>query len=185
MLDAARSLLLSGGSRHATIEAIASATGAPTGSIYHQFGSRDELIAKLWMRAIYRSQASFIAALEHEDPHTAALNAAMSVVTFCEQYPDDARLVVSFRREDLIQATPDSKIVEELKELNRPIERAVANLAERIYGQRTRETINRTLFAVFDIPYGAVRRYLIAGEELPPGLHRDLPKAITAVLDSP
>src|SRR5215204_5291529 len=57
MLDAARDLLLEDGSRSATIEAIASSSGAPTGSIYHRFGSRDALIARLWMRAVYRSQA--------------------------------------------------------------------------------------------------------------------------------
>lgn len=182
MLDAARSLLLGGGSRHATIEAIASKSGAPTGSIYHQFGSRDTLIAKLWMRAVYRSQASFIAALEHPDARTAALNAAMAVVTFCERHPDDARLLVSFRRDDLVQATDGSEVARDLNELNRPLERAVGDLAERLYGERTSAAINRTVLAVFDIPYGAVRRYLIDGADLPPELHVDLARAVTAVL---
>ena len=84
MLDAARDLLLEDGSGSATIEAIASSSGAPTGSIYHRFGSRDELIARLWMRAVYRSQASFVAALERHDPKEAALAAALSIIDFCE-----------------------------------------------------------------------------------------------------
>jgi AcrR family transcriptional regulator len=185
MLDAARDLLLEDGSRSATMEAIAEASGAPTGSIYHRFGSRDELIARLWMRAVYRSQASFVAALEHPDAKQAALAAAMSIVDFCEQHPADAQLLVSFRHEDLIRTAPSGALAEELRELNRPVERAVVNLARRLYGRRTRAALNRTLFAVFDIPYGATRRYLITGARLPRALKADIACAISSVLDRP
>jgi hypothetical protein len=68
---------------------------------------RDELLARLWLRAVYRSQASFLAALETEDPREAALAAAMSIIHFCEAEPADARLLASFRREDLIRTTRD------------------------------------------------------------------------------
>src|ERR687897_2072654 len=90
MLDAARGLLLEQGAGSATVEAIAGESGAPTGSIYHRFGSRDELLARLWLRAVYRSQASFLAALEQEDPQDATLAAAMSIIDFCETEPADA-----------------------------------------------------------------------------------------------
>jgi AcrR family transcriptional regulator len=185
MLDAARDLILEDGSRSATIEAIADASGAPTGSIYHRFGSRDELITRLWMRAVYRSQASFVAALEEPDPKEAALAAAMSIIDFCEEHPADALLLVSFRREDLIRTAPEGPLADELAELNRPVERAVVNLARRLYGNRTRAALDRTLMVVFDLPYGAVRRYLITGARMPPGLRPDLTRAIAAVLDQP
>jgi AcrR family transcriptional regulator len=185
MLDAARDLILQDGSRGATIEAIADASGAPTGSIYHRFGSRDELITRLWMRAVYRSQASFLAALEEPDPQEAALAAAMSIVDFCEEHPADAHLLVSFRREDLIRRAPEGSLADELAELNRPVQRAVVNLARRLYGKRTRAALDRTLMVVFDLPYGAVRRYLITGARMPPGLRADLTRAISAVLDQP
>lgn len=183
MLDAARELLLESGAGGATVEAIADLSGAPTGSIYHRFGSRDGLVARLWMRAVYRSQASFLAALEQEDPRAAALAAAQSILDFCEQNPADARLLVSFRREDLIRTAPSGQLAEELEELNRPVETAVVALARRLYGRATRATLNRTLLAVFDLPYGAARRYLIAGKKLPAGLREDLARAVTAVLE--
>jgi AcrR family transcriptional regulator len=183
MLDAARDLLLEDGSRSATMEAIAGASGAPTGSIYHRFGSRDELVARLWMRAVYRSQASFLAALERPDAREAALAAALSIIDFCEEHPADARLLVSFRREDLIRAAPQGRLADELAELNRPVERAVVDLARRLYGTRSRTALDRTLMAVFDLPYGAVRRYLISGARLPTGLRADLTRAVSAVLD--
>ena len=185
MLDAARDLLLEDGSSSATIEAIASSSGAPTGSIYHRFGSRDELIARLWMRAVYRSQASWVAALERHDPKEAALAAATSIIDFCEEHPADAQLLVSFRREDLIRSAPEGPLADELAELNRPVERAVVDLARRLYGRRTRAALDRTLLAVFDLPYGAARRYLITGTKLPPGLRGDLDRAVSAVIDRP
>jgi AcrR family transcriptional regulator len=185
MLDAARDLLLGEGSRSATIEAISDVSGAPTGSIYHRFGSRDELIARLWIRAVYRSQASFIAALEREDAKEAALAGAMSIIDFCEEHPADAQLLVAFRREDLVKAIPKGTLAEELETLNRPIERAVVQLAHRLYGSRSRVALDRTLLATFDLPYGAARRHLIAGMPLPASLRRDLARGIAAVIDEP
>jgi len=185
MLDAARDLLLEEGSRSATIEAIADASGAPTGSIYHRFGSRDELIAKLWIRAVHRSQASFLAALERDSPREAALAAALSIVDFCEDHPADAQLLVGFRREDLISAVPEGPLADELAVLNRPVERALVQLARRLYGGRSRAALDRTLLAVFDLPYGAARRHLITGSRLPRGLRADLSSAVAAVIDEP
>lgn len=183
MLDAARDLLLEDGPRSATIEAIAGASGAPTGSIYHRFRSRDELIARLWMRAVYRSQASFLIALEAPDPKEAALAAAMSIIDFCEEHPADAQLLVLFRREDLVQSVPERALADDLLQLNRPIERAVVRLAQRLYGTRSRAAVERTLLAVFDLPYGAARRHLIARRRIPGGLRADLRRAVSAVLD--
>lgn len=185
MLDAARGLLLDEGAGSATIEAIAATSGAPTGSIYHRFGSRDELLARLWVRAVYRSQASFVIALEREDPRDAALAGAMSIIDFCEEHPADAQLLVAFRREDLIRAVPDGQLGEELEQLNRPVERAVVKLAKRLYGSRSRRALDRTLLAVFDLPYGAARRHLITGSPLPAGLRADLAAAVATVLDRP
>jgi AcrR family transcriptional regulator len=185
MLDAARDLILEDGSRSATMEAIADASGAPTGSIYHRFGSRDELIARLWMRAVYRSQASFLTALEEPDAEKAALAAAMSIIDFCEEHPADAQLLVSFRREDLIRAMPEGPLADELAELNRPVAQAVIDLTQRLYGTRRRAMVERTLMAVFDLPYGAARRHLVRGEKLPAGLRADLTPAVRAVLERP
>jgi len=185
MLDAARDLLLGKGARSATVEAIAEVSGAPTGSIYHRFGSRDELIARLWIRAVYRSQASFLAAMEREDPRGAAIAAAASILDFCEEHPEDAQLLAAFRREDLIRAMPEGPLSDELEALNRPLERAVVQLARRLYGSRSRAALDRTLLVTFDLPYGAARRYLIAGTPLPSGLRSDLIRAVEAIVDAP
>lgn len=185
MLDAGRDLLLKDGSRAATVEAIAAASGAPTGSIYHRFGSRDELITRVWMRAVYRSQASLVAAIEEQDPREAAIAAALSIIDFCREHPADAQLLASFGREELIVATPEGALADELRELNRPVKRAVSDLARRLYGKSTRAALDRTLLAVFDLPYGASRRYLLAGRKLPRNLRAELREAVGAVIDLP
>ena len=185
MLDAARDLLLAEGVRSATVEAIAEASGAPTGSIYHRFGSRDELIARLWMRAVYRSQASWLAALEDDDPSRAAIRAAHAIIDFCDEHPEDARLLAAFRREDLVRAASTGSLAKELEDLNKPVERAAVALAGRLYGRSTRAALDRTLLCVFDLPYGAVRRHLTQGTRLPRSLKADVERAIEAILDRP
>lgn len=184
MLDAARDLLLGDGSRATTVEAIAAASGAPIGSIYHRFGSRDQLIARLWIRAVYRSQASFCAAIERPDAKEAAVAAALSIIDFCEENPADAQLLATFGPDDLI-AAQEGPLADELAVLNRPVERAVSDLAKRLYGRRTRAALDRTLLAVFDLPYGAARRHLMSGNKLPVNLRSDVVWAVAAVIDQP
>ena len=185
MLDAARDLLVDRGSRNTTMEAISSASGAPTGSLYHRFGSREDLVARLWIRAVCRSQASFLAALEERDPKKAAVAAGLSILDFCRDEPADARLLVSFRYDDLIRSDPSPAIAGELAVLNRPVERAVVDLTKRLYGRASRRAVERTLLGVFDLPYGAVRRHLIAEQPPPSGLGADLERAISAALGPP
>jgi hypothetical protein len=126
-----------------------------------------------------------VAALERDDPREAALAASMSIIDFCDEHPADARLLVAFRREDLVKTIPEGPFAEELAVLNRPVERAVAALAHRLYGRATRAALDRTLLAVFDLPYGAVRRYLISGAPLPKALRADLSRAVAAVIAEP
>jgi AcrR family transcriptional regulator len=53
ILDGARGLVLGEGIAAATISNIARASGAPPGSIYYRFDSRETLLAELWIRAAY------------------------------------------------------------------------------------------------------------------------------------
>jgi AcrR family transcriptional regulator len=182
ILDATRTLVLQAGTGGATVEAISRATNAPVGSLYHRFGSRDALLAELWVRAVRRSQAAFLAAAADDDPDQAAVNAALSIHDFAKQNRDDARLVVSFRREDLLRDARSSKLTRDLKDLNVPLHSAVTSLARRLYGRATQRTIQRTLLAVIDIPQGAIRRHLMAASELPSELRDQLAAAVRAVL---
>ena len=80
---------------------------------------------------------------------------------------------------------PEGPLADELEKLNKPVERAVVQLARRLYGRRSRAALDRTLLAVFDLPYGAARRYLVTGMPLPSGFRKDLASAVGAVIDEP
>ena len=49
----------------------------------------------------------------------------------------------------------------------------------------TRRALDRTMLAVFDLPYGAVKRHVLRDAKLPTGLRRDLEAAVRAVIDAP
>jgi AcrR family transcriptional regulator len=182
VLDHARDIVLERGVRAATMEAIARTSGAPMGSLYHYFSSHDELLARLWVRAVRRSQAAFRAAAEHEDPEQAALAAALSIYDFCARERDDARLLMSLRREDLMQAELPGDLVQELKDLNRPVRQTLEQLSRRLYGRAQPDDLDRVLLATFDLPYGIGRPYVLRGAPLPRHRRRLLEAAILAVI---
>jgi len=177
MLDHARTVVLEGGSRGATIERIADAAGAPSGTIYHRFGSRDGVLVALWSRAVRNFQAGFLAAATRDgDPAEAAVAAALWTPEFATIHPADAGLLITVRRADLVG---DSA---EVDALNAPALRAVVRLARRIYGAGD-DAVERVALAVVDLPYGAVRRHLPRGP-IPPELTPRLERAVRAVLTS-
>jgi AcrR family transcriptional regulator len=186
ILDAARKVVLEQGLGAATVAAIAASSGAPVGSIYHRFGSVDDLLTKMWIRAVRRSQARFAAAAEHPDPVEATVGAGLSVYDFCVDHPTDARLLLSLRPEDLAGGHLDLDQITELQSLNEPVEAVVKNLARRLYGRASRRSLDRVVMAVFDLPHGAVRRPLANGEKLLPQRREAVEAAVRAVIaDAP
>jgi AcrR family transcriptional regulator len=183
ILDGARAAVLADSS--ATITEIAATSGAPAGSIYHRFGSRDALLAEMWIRAVVRSQDRFIAAIDSADaPVNAAVAAGLSIFDFASDECDDARLLVSLRREQLIRSPLPPHLANRLRKLNQPVESAIARLARDRYGTSSPSHRQRMALAVIDIPYGAIRRFLIADTPPPGSLRPLVQRAIYAVLDS-
>jgi AcrR family transcriptional regulator len=174
-------VVLDRGAGSTTIGAIANASGAPKGSIYHRFSSRGDLLAAMWVRAVRRSQAEFVDALDDPDPVSAAVGAARSLYDFAERNPGDARLLASLRREDL-QGTGSRERDHELAELNDPLARGLTKLARRLFGRASAANVDRTVSAVVDLPLGLTRRHLIAGSSLPRGLAGQLEAAVRAAI---
>ena len=82
-----------------TIAQISTEVGAPTGSIYHRFPSRDHLLIRLWLRAIRRFHVGLLAA-----PDIAATS--RHIPQFCRNHPIDAQVMTLFRHADLIATAP-------------------------------------------------------------------------------
>lgn len=181
VLDAVRDLVIEAGPRAVGIRAIAQRSGAPSGSLYHRFGSREELLAHAWLRAVKRFQDGFLRALGAPDPREAALGAVAWAVEFALASPDDTRLLLEHSRLALLQGEPQQPIAEALARINDPIVSAVGRLAAGLYGSEAPEAVERVFYAVIDLPVAVLRRHLHAGT-LNDRTTRSLQSAVSALL---
>jgi AcrR family transcriptional regulator len=172
ILDAALQLVAARGPGAATMAAIAEAVGAPIGSLYHRFPSRELLLARLWIRTIRRFQLGFVDALADDDLDVAAIRAALHGVRWARGHADEARVLLLYRREDLAARWP-AELGEDLAVLNKGVEAAVRDHARQRYGSDGDEHLQRLMFALADLPYAAMRRYIATGES-PPAAIEDL-----------
>ena len=183
ILDAARDQLLETGARGLTVDAIAAASGAPVGSIYHRFGSLEGLLAEMWIAAVHRYQAAVVEAIDSApDAMEAAVRGAASMYDFAKAHPADARLLAAMRWEDLFDAPGSEAARGELEELNAPVAQRLDELSQRLFGNAGPVALERTAFAVVDMPHGAVRRHLEAGAPLPAPLRGWIESAARAAL---
>jgi AcrR family transcriptional regulator len=180
ILDAASTLIARGGPRSATVNMIANHLGAPIGSIYHRFASREFLLACLWIRTARRSQAGFLEALRIEDLDEAAILAARHIPRWSRQHFDEARVLLLYRREDLAARWPD-ELGQELANLNVDVDRALEDFTRRRYGRVTARDLQRVRFALLDVPYAGARRHLLGGKP-PPAAVDDLVAEVCACL---
>lgn len=158
ILDACAQEVRSHGS-DVRISDIAQRLGAPTGSIYHRFGSRDELLVRLWLRSVRRFHVDYLAAGEHDDPERALLGMAECVVTFTRDHPLDAVSMTLYRQTRLVESAPES-CREEVRQINDGIHHRLGELTSLRYrrpGERHRALVR---VAAAEGPYGLVRPYL-------------------------
>ncbi len=174
VLDAAAAVALELGARGASIDAIAARSGAPVGSIYHRFGSRDGVLAAAWERAVRRFQTGYLPEeLPGPDPLATAAGMAEAVVSYAIRDPDGARLLMTLRPEDHFERpTP-------IEELNAGIAAAVRSLARGLG-----VSSERVRMAVIDLPYGTMRRRLAEGRRIDATVRAEVGAAARALLAS-
>ncbi|MEU7897973.1 TetR/AcrR family transcriptional regulator [Nonomuraea sp. NPDC049152] len=177
ILDAAAALAAEGGHEAVTITAIAARLGAPSGSIYHRYASRDLLLAHLWIRAVRRFQEGFLPAVRGPDLAEAVRASAAHVVRWSAEHPDEARLLLAHNVAELRERWP-VELGEELDRLNTDAMAAMRELASRLPG----DALERVTFALVDLPVAAVRRHVLAGRPIPDSAVRLAETAALAVV---
>ncbi len=176
--------MLREGPRAASVKAIARASGAPVGTLYHRFGSRDGLLTETWLRALDRFQSIALgAAAGHEDPLERGVALAGASLTFAREHPDDARLLLALRRDDLLDAAPGADLARRLTEMNAPLMDAVRALARDLIGRADARSVDAVIRAVVDLPYAALRRHSTA-RQLPPWLDEDVAASARTLLSA-
>jgi AcrR family transcriptional regulator len=184
ILDATRTLVLRDGPRAASVAAIARESGAPVGTLYHRFGSRDGVLAAAWLRALERFQQSALAAAAvAPHPLDAAVAMAASQVAFAREQPADARLLLTLRRDDLLDGEPAHDMRARLDAINAPLLARLRELTQALRantGPRARDAVTR---AVVDLPNAAVRRHARDGKPPPAWLQEDVAAAARRLLE--
>jgi AcrR family transcriptional regulator len=184
ILNAAASLVAARGPSAATITAIGHAMGAPSGSIYHRFRSRDELLGRLWLTKAQSFQNRWSQALENPDPRLAGLEAALSLPRAVREDLEGARIMLLHRREDFLERGWPAEMQREAQRLGQQVQDVLARTTRRLFGRNTASARQVTTFAVLDLPFSAVRRFVAAGEPPPPVIDDLIAKAYAAVIDS-
>jgi len=186
ILDATRALVLRHGPRAASVAAIAKASGAPAGTLYHRFGNRDGVVTAAWLRALERFQSRALAAAADTPIDTALETAtamAVAAIGFARELPDDARLLLTIRPNDLRDGQPDAAFRQTLAAMNAPLVERVRELAAQLYGSSDPRALDAVNRAVADLPYAVVRRHA-REDPMPDWLESDVAAAARALLQS-
>ena len=168
ILGAARRLVAAHGPSGATIGAIARSVGAPTGSIYHRFDSRDVLLATVWLRAAAAFQDAFFERLAGTPPREAGLAAALYMVHRVREHPDEARVLLLHRREDFVDRGWPITFRRRATQVGQQVEREIRAFSRRLCGRADVRTARLVAYAVVEAPFAAVRRHVAAKENPPP-----------------
>lgn len=147
--------------RPVTIQALAAASGATVGSIYHRFTSREEILGEAWLLAVRSFQSAFVPALDAAATAEAGLAAALTVPRWSRDNLNLASLLTLRRQEDFLDARTPLQLRREAEAINTFAMKVVATFAA-----RTRRPELTCRMALIAIPYGAVRMFL--PREAPP-----------------
>jgi AcrR family transcriptional regulator len=181
IFDAARSVIVAGGPRALTVDAVARTAPAPVGSIYHRFDSVGELLARAWLRAVHRSQEPALA-LDLPAGIEAAVAVAVAMYDFCVDQPEDAILLGSVRHADLLRLDLPPEVAHDVEHANDEIRPLIVALARGCFGRADARATDLVVAAIVDLPFGLVRGHLEVGRRPPRARRAALPAAVRAIL---
>lgn len=158
MLDAAESLAVEAGPAGVTTRSVAAAAGVSNGAIYHNFGSRTELVARTWLRAARRFldvQTELVdAALADTaaDPVDAVVAAAQAPAVFYERRRQSAELVWRVQRDQLLGPDLPASLAAELKDLDRQLIDLMVRLSSHLWDRRDGAAVDAITVCIVDLP---------------------------------
>src|SRR5947207_992888 len=163
-LDAALAIAAEAGPSAVTVGAITDRLGAPVGSFYHRFASRDVLLGELWLRTVLDFQQGITAALDAGD----GLGAALHTPAWVRRHLDEARLLLLYHLDDFVQGGWRASQRDGVAAQTGPMEAGFSRFARLVFGRVGRDEIRRAQFLLAEVPVGAVRQHLYRREPPPP-----------------
>jgi AcrR family transcriptional regulator len=165
-VDAAIELVAEGGASAATLQAIARKVGGPTGSIYHRFQSRAEIMATAWISIHGQFGRRMRSALEQGG----ALQAALAIPDWARKDSMRARFLLLNDPGSLIGGSPPETLCGAIEREEQELESAFRAHVQAVLGPDTPlddESLTRARFLIFDAPIALTSPHLAAGEPIP------------------
>lgn len=184
MASAALRLVADRGPQAVTVAALAQELGAPVGSIYHRYRSREELLAELWMDVVEGFQHGFVAQLAGAADVEGAVAAASFMAAWTRQHPLEARLLLLHRRQDFVEGAWPADLVGRAAALDPQMGSALRAYAQRAFGRADADTMARLRYALLDAPFGGIKPYVQGRKRLPPLVDELIAATVRAVLGS-
>jgi len=185
LLDVAEELITSGDHAGLTLRSLALTSGASNGTIYHAFGSKEELLARLWLRASNRFGTVVDGARKDATGKDAVVAVATAPVTFTRQHPASAQLFFIQRSDQLFSADLAPDIIASLDLDRKRFTSILVDLASGVWSRKDRLAVEAIATCVVDVPGGILRRALIEGRDVDAATERRIEAAVRGILTVP
>jgi AcrR family transcriptional regulator len=179
-LAAARALASERGPGAVTVDSVTRRLGAPKGSFYHRFASRDALLGELWLKTVLAYQEGFAAAVEAGD----GLAAALHTPAWARLHLDDARLLMLYSRHDFVQGDWPADLKRGVRDQARRFESCLAGFARGAFVGVGPAQLQRAVFVLAEVPIASVKGHLERREPPPALVDELITRTYYAIVDS-
>ena len=145
------------------LQDVVKATGVSIGSLYHRYGSREELLARAWVDAVTAFQSNFRNALE-SGADDAGEQAALATPRFCRAERARARILMCCRKSEFVRDSTPASLKKQIDSININAAKTVAEFAK-----QNGYALDACHMALVAFPVGAVRLYL-PDHDIPPSV---------------
>lgn len=178
ILDAVVEVLRRHSPADVTVALVADVLGAPSGSIYHRFPSRDAVVASAWLRVGERFGAELAAALRSPDPKQAALSAVGLMLDWGRRRPTEAAFFLLHPRTEFTSTEWPAPLARRATRLGNDLTDTLRTFAGRVPGV----SLARARFALYDLPQAAIRRAQVSGSALDAEVQKLVEESVLALL---
>jgi AcrR family transcriptional regulator len=176
---AARELIVERGLEAVTVDSVAERLGAPKGSFYYRFASRDALLGELWLKTVLAYQEGFVAAIEAGD----GLKAALHTPAWARAHLDDARLLMLYSRHDFVHGPWPPALRRGVADQAERFEACLRKFARDAFGRAGRSEMRKATFVVAEVPLAAVKPHLQRRERPPVLVDELITKTYRAIVE--
>jgi AcrR family transcriptional regulator len=176
-LDAARTLVIERGPAAVTVGSVTQHLGAPIGSFYHRFASRDVLLAELWLSTVLAFQQGFVAAIEAGD----GLAAALHTPQWARANLEAACFLLLHHRDDFTRGEWPDALKQQVASQARQVESCLKRFARNSFNSADSGQLRRASFVLLEVPLAAVRPHLRRAER-PPAIVDELIRTTYAAI---